>query len=847
MEIQAINTQMINLVRKIDADEGAIDLYVKQQILQALNFYSDQVKKSKCSSTVQENLSYAKSMLLSLPAQRNDLEISAISNHELSYMRQNLMEMEQQIKRNKIQMDKYANILKITSHQAQHVDRFKPFSTKLRSDLSLMFLTLYTYTEPVKIRNVLTSTILPCLKRVRSHIANFNIQKVTPADVNVVRNVLSEVLDMLEITKISCTETLEQVAQKCKKKMFLGDPNHTLNALSHELDIYQIDITALSVPVSEDILKPIKEKILCFMNVKLPQVPSQNDNIKEKKRQLYKEAKFILDNLQNVNAQNLRLSQTEEKISQIVDSNREFEEKINLFENVKQITEQIDTINKTVLSKRNEILKKISGHLMAEAAAYARQKLEVVDDYINYAQKFAFPKHIEMYDIKMGEIRALKNSFENLSADNELCIRERVQVFRDRVEEAATTLEKKAGENEETLLSLESLQSILEEILNSEDSWTLDAFNSYRSKIEIIDSFSSKIISKKLEVLKCLHDFERKFYEQHFPETLETISFLLNKYERYTKKLARTNTLAKFSQRKQNIAKLQTNTTKFLQRNSFPGNLSTVFDKIFDQLWCVLQKNEELNDIIGNLEDLENEVSNAEFETSSEETMHYVATLRSKAASLKTPIKGNDTLNRISNIEAKILTEESKILLTNILNNDIKQLGEEMRSHNYQTDNILEKIDYILILKERIHDVPDEFAELEEVKKNALEQLYLITHRLDKQLAKSVFKKRQWQNVINVESYFKHLRIDGVLDRESVEFVEKVVSCAKILEDSVNCYLGTKESVDYYIIHESLMRLLEDLDELECDDDALWDATVKAIEYIKKLKKQLLLNASFSD
>ncbi|XP_063923338.1 uncharacterized protein LOC135137579 [Zophobas morio] len=529
----------------------------------------------------------------------------------------------------------------------------------------------------------------------------------------------------------------------------------------------------------------------------------------------------------------------ETKISDILESHSTFVEKKLKLEELKQEIAKIDETNEAVTERKNKIIQNLSSFIIAEAAVYSRQKLKAIEDYQNYAQQFAFPKRIETYEVRASDINKMTSCKDCIPEDNTF-FRERRTVIQKRIDETLNILKRRAEENENAILELEQLDNIEKQITDSNlnKKATFFIFNHYRQQIGEVEGFSPRSIGRKMEVLQRLHSLEKDFYKEHFKELLPLVTELTEKYETLTKQLHNLNLDEPFQQ-ESTILKGQIDVEKIITTKSPPDNVHTllkVFGDYFNQYLDTLKR---INDYKTNIKWLKNTLENFPQSniTVQEKTLKE---LEDKVALFEANTAHACFLEILSNIKKDISIKKSSIKLNYIVNSELKLLKENAGSKHC---TFTEKIVKIFSVKENIEDICGEIQEMSNQKKLAMEEIEHLLRDLDEPLAAFAFKKILSENVLNIEKFFSNLNFKHIANKESEEFVKEICSKAKTFEESIRCYFGTKDSIDYYIIHENLMRLLEELDQLECEDDGLLQETIKTMNYIKDLKKKLQANA----
>ncbi|KAJ3659845.1 hypothetical protein Zmor_011510 [Zophobas morio] len=346
-----------------------------------------------------------------------------------------------------------------------------------------------------------------------------------------------------------------------------------------------------------------------------------------------------------------------------------------------------------------------------------------------------------------------------------------------------------------------------------------------------------------MEVLRSLHSHEKKFYEEYVEKLLPSVNILLEKYEKLTEQLCDLNPDQNFQEERQLIETQWNEVQRVISETSRENSetLTIVFDKFKQQISEILIKIEGLNGDIKKVKSSKSKLNDLSQEnlTDSAKT-EALGEFEEAVLSFEEKYTSGGLLKFLPDVKKEILIEKSKETLNYIISNRIKSLKEGLT---------LENIAELFIVKENIEDIPipGEIQELNALKELALDEVKNMMGCLDKQLSVFAFKKIPYENVLNVDSYFTNFKFDNTQNKESVEYVQQIHSHAKTFENDIKCYLGTRDSVDYYIIHENLMRLLEELDQLECEDDELLKEMITTMEYIQDLKRNLLANASSSD
>ncbi|XP_063923342.1 uncharacterized protein LOC135137583 [Zophobas morio] len=902
-----VRSVLMRFIEKVPQEETAIDFHLKEQISRAIQSYALANLKQKNQIVKKDDnilLHQATGKLENLLTEEKGYERTKMTTKE---MKQYLLGLEKVIKKTK--SEEYAAVMARALNYAKIIDKI--LHLKDRNHIATFFLRLYVRVPPTRISKVIDDSLTK-LEGVHDDLGRFSIKNFNQLAMQNMKNKLAEVIKVVDAIKQTCNKIVKNIEEKT-----IGEnPEHLSNT---EIEKHHTPVPSLQHHVAEDTRKSDKEKLFRSRNrpiksnttqkrgeeiitrtnttpkiieqftaksnttqkkgeenitrsnttqKKSEEVTSRSNTTQKRTEQLTTKSNTtqkrndklnqntdsISENLRQANEIDTLLYRTGNKISEIVKANEDFLKKKTKLELELQRLKEISCVNNTTKVKVSRVVNQTSGFILVEGMHHLREKLEVIEDYKSYARQFAYPKRIKMYDVKKNEITSVGKGLKYLAEENFL-FNTRIKLMEQRVQQALVLLEQRATKNDRTISELEYLNTIRQEILDTEKSRAIQfyKFNEFRKQIQTIDDSSFRVVQKKREVLQELHDFELRIYRNYYPKIASAVEEHLRAYESLIEQINSLNKSEKYLTSQAitdgRMAMMSLIKSK-IDLQSVKG-FQQIFGIFFNQMDQLSQRRQTLHTLFSEMQTINNDLQElSRANVSNTEKTRTLNEFEERVKSFKVHTSRTDVYEKVLQLQLNIRAERAKIELNEHLNLRVNKLKTSIKTINLfsaSSESFMTMFEEILTLKERIDDMPKGNRDLEIQKKTTLEQLFSLLGTVDQDLAEAAFSKRQFENVINVESYFNKFEFDNVSNKESVPFVRNICSHARTFEDIIDCYFGSRESVDYYIIHENLSRCLDELDQLLCDDDILLAETVKAMNYIKKLKSQLLNNAYCSD
>ncbi|XP_063922912.1 centromere-associated protein E-like isoform X1 [Zophobas morio] len=895
--IEAIEFNVSSLIIRLGEEEAKIEDYVKHRISKALFFYSNVVKNENRKGYISkrkmqkmdELISQAKNKLERLPTMQRAYE--SADGKSLYQMKSELFEIEKRLSSNKIKEDEYENIFHVVIMYSQHLEFHTktPITQEQDDNLSLLVLKLFLKSPLVKTVNVLQHTLYN-LHGATKQFEIFGANSVTVFNAEEVKKYLEGIKEKIE-TLNQVVKNLEQeveekginlAKQHChRSNTYISKPVSTRSSWSRkeentseslvsryenllkqvEIDLYEYDtvVDKFCSPIGDAAVENVKRKVLYILNNRLQKVPSEEE-LKIRKKVLFDKGEQIITKLEKINEENKEISENlkalaevEEKLSTVCESNSSFREKQSNLEILIERVKRINTNNSEVVLQKNEIVNRIEGCLVVESMTFLRSLKKTLDNYKMYVRQFPYPKSVHLYEVKTAEILSLKQHLSNLPNGNR-CIDKEVSFLLQQTDEVLRILDSKAKDNEDLLFLLQSLDYIASEINHQNQSHSsgvtkLMAFNNFRKRLNSVDGGSYKVSNKKMRILGELHVFEDRIYLEHYPKDVQNVKMLLNESEKSVYFTHATSS-EEYDLKRREILNLWENGKVIMREKFVSYDFASVFNENFELVLKFLEtagkEAQDISDRIESLEVTKNEIlslscKNLTISKKMEliEQKETLIQLMRKTFSYKV-----DVITALENIEKLIVLEKSKIEFSHwqaLLSTFVKDM-----SHPLATDSVKQKLNEILYLNERVEDMPEGNAELDSLKRSFAQEVFDSLKKLDEFLAKLLVKSsKQPENIVDLQNHFNDFNLDTMnIRRESVEFIQMIRQRAESFETCVKYYLGTNYSVDYYVIHENLMRLLEELDRLTCEDGILINRVVDTVGYIKNLIEELDSNAS---
>ncbi|XP_063922961.1 uncharacterized protein LOC135137270 isoform X2 [Zophobas morio] len=841
---RSVKETIMKLVKRLAEEEGKIDLYLKKQIETAIRAYNMMNLKMKSSREQKDCyilLEEARKKLQNLKTVNHELSPAMISDREINMMQQYLLELENTMA--KTRTEKYAEVFVRAITYAKYLERLNALHDKEPGHLSTLFVKLFVHAPYTKISESLEE-ISAKIYHVRFDLdrCDFDNKKIHLQEI---KEKMVKIMDAIGTLERRSAQILYEIEEK-----IVEDPDLALDKLSDEINNHWTSLPDL--PQSKSALKIIKEK-MSHLEQRFDKIPARNDAARQKKKHLKEKIVFISENLSQMDKDVGILLRAESQISEILESNEDPVNKTNDSESLLKNVRRVNSINKAVKRNTNQIANRISLCITVEKMNYLRQKLAVIEEYKNYGRQFAFPKGMKIYDVRKKEIESLSDNFDCLDKDNQM-FKARLDVIYARIQEAIRELEKKANENDKTISKLIELNRIQQEISDGlGQPKSLSVFNDIRDRIQNVDDFSFRVIGKKRKILQQLHHLEMEVYKKYFPEIAPEIQENLRNYEVLTQYLSSLNR-DKNSLTSQEITTKRAAIEELIKTKVKAPHcevLQILFRTFFNQMQRLLQKRDELDSLMTEINNINNDFTElSKFKPSSTEKIKNMNALEKRVGLLKFNASRSDLLTILFQFKDQIKTERAIIKIHDSVSIFVEQLSTSIKSlssSDLSNTAVVAAVTEVLILKESVEDLPEGNAQLDNQKKIILQQLYSLLYGVDQHLAKFAFKQRNLKPFIDEENYCSTFEFADVSNKGSVEFVHKIYSYAKTLESKIECFLGEKNSIDFYIIHENLVRFSEELFQVTSNDKDVVSEVLKVTSYLKQLKSQLCSNTFCSD
>ncbi|XP_063922914.1 centromere-associated protein E-like isoform X1 [Zophobas morio] len=893
--IEAVEFNVSSLIIRLGEEEVRIDDCVKNRISKALLFYSNVIEKEKRKGYISKHkmrkmnelISQAKSKLNCISTIRRTYENT---DGKLPYqMKSELFEIEKQLNTSRIGDEECRNLIYTVITYLQNLEFHSKVTQDQDDNFSLLVLKLFLKSPLVKTVNVLQHTLYN-LQGATQHFDILGANSVTVFNAEEVKKHLQEIKEKAE----TLNQLVQNLEQEVKSKGISPGKqeyhrsntyasklaNTTPSRLEHEesesgtlvsryenllkqveIDLYEFDtvVDKFCSPIGEAAVENVKRKVLNILDNQLQKVPDKEE-LKLLKKVLFDKGGQIINKLEKINEENKEinknlkvLAEVEEKLSTTVESNATFREKQSSLEALIEIVKQIDTRNSEVVLQITGFVNRIEGCLVVESMTFLRSLKKTLDNYKLYVRQFPYPKSVHLYEVKTAEILSLKEHLCNLPSGYR-CIDKQVSFLFQQIDEVLGILDTKVKDNEELLFLLQSLDYIANEIHQQNQSRSsgvtkLAAFNNFRKRLNSVDGGTYRVSNKKMQILCGLHVFEENIYMEDYPRDVQNVKKLLNEFEKCVQQLTHSISIEEYDLKRRDIGKLWENAKVVMREKYVSYDFSNVFNENFDLVLKFLKKAskeaQDIKDIIERLELIKNAILaiyNKDLPTTKK-----LELLAEKEGIIKvlreTSPREVDICTSLENIEKMIALETSRLQLPHC-HKLLAKFVQDM-SHPMTTDFFKQELNKILHLNERMENMPEDNAELDSLKRSFAKEVFDSLKKLDEFLANLLVKSRkQSENILDLQSHFNDFNLDTNIKRESVEFIQRIHQRAASFESAVKCYLGTNYSVDYYVIHENLMRLLEELDRVSCEDAILINRIVDTVGYIKNLIEELESNAS---
>lgn len=200
-------------------------------------------------------------------------------------------------------------------------------------------------------------------------------------------------------------------------------------------------------------------------------------------------------------------------------------------------------------------------------------------------------------------------------------------------------------------------------------------------------------------------------------------------------------------------------------------------------------------------------------------------------------------LQTIQGVEEKInsFQQETAKEIQQIEKN-MHKLYSELRNFTYDSDDIFESYkSEALHLKDKILNISNEFI----CNQTLLEDIDSIIQYLngleekrnkEKQL-KLLEEKKEDLKIVDLSSNFDDLSPESLnLPRDSIDYIKYIEKEALKFQEKIRNFSNFDYTIDYFVLDENLMRLIEFLDKVKADQGTdLLNEKVSVLNYIKKL------------
>ncbi|XP_063922844.1 centromere-associated protein E-like isoform X2 [Zophobas morio] len=631
-----------------------------------------------------------------------------------------------------------------------------------------------------------------------------------------------------------------------------------IDNVTEELNKYA-DIIKNLQPVNEIILLELEQNINDLINCRLESISEEYPEIIQQKELIYNKGldlKFKLNKFKEgriiCNNQMSLLKECETEIMQIAHLRDNFIVKKEKLDDVRKNIDRIESNTPEVNNQKTLILNKLKGISLLESTGYLRQCSESVNTEILNAEQFPFPKRTNNFESRRQKIRGLKSNLGELPKEYPH-IGAHVELLEKDVDQAVRILEDTASYNENVFLRLESLEKTkqaITEIQNAENIQIedkLEQLNTHLKEMDFRDEDNhQKIQLKKKEIHHLMQTFQTTDFTNH--EISLEVKNQLNEYENEILDSNSLISLEEYQSKIYEISQLVHTFKGAFTRNHNPIALtfSVRCDIVLELLEKKFKQNEHIRKSQECLEKIERRIiTNKKLATAIRK--QYLDEDECVLRSMKKSLHNREITNIIKDLESKIKVEKCKLELIdkrtylNNLKEDVMQLPFPVPCTKFK-----KYMDQLLCWKQYVDAMPQGDSELDSQKQEFLLELNICLGHLDDYVAKLVTSKKQSEKILELESYFDFKLDSSKVSRNCVEFVKEIKEKAWSFDESVKYYLGSKYSIDYYIIHENLLRLLQELHKVVCEDDdeQLLDELIETMNYVKGLIRLLDSNAT---
>ncbi|XP_063922876.1 uncharacterized protein LOC135137212 [Zophobas morio] len=887
-----IESDVIGLTVKIKDEEENIDKYVKNQIIAALQIYQKQIEQEskrknilpKKSFKIQDSITVAIKQLDKLPVKNFQGKNIPEVDRDFYELKTQLLSIMKNVEEDKIEESKYHNLLKTVAACSQRLYTFPAADMKdeEKEKLSILFLKIYLKCPKTKVSTILEETSQN-LNQVIKNFDRFDYRNVSPFNAQQTKKNLIKIKSKTNLIYNLSREGIMEMNRKSGRN---GESSRNSNSsrFSAEANFQETASFARKVKKSHNLLKyiednlndcekiierlypPIDGKLVGDLSKrineltidKLKQVKAENEDIAQRKEILRKKGTGLSTKLINIEKATKEindifklLKKIEEEVFQIVSSHVDFMEKKKLLEVCKEKVNAITNNYNDICIQKLQVLNMIEGTIVFEISNNLKRICKTLKQQKMYAEQFPFPFYVTNYEIKCEEVRMLLKQVEELPKEYR-CMEIFKQNTSTKIRSILEILNNQGIYNGQLISALSYLENIKNEAANVDCDTVTDAlsilqfFNQLRHKIgEVENNFSSRVMTKKKEIRLFLQSVEAKIVA-NCPQAFQEIKIKLNEYENQAQGYIYSVSTESYLQKRNEIFSFAHKAVEYFSSDGRATDImSNTVNLTLFLLEDMAKKNEETCECMYSLNDIEQLILSYSKELSFEKRIELLKSHENVLSSIKKSSYNLDVLNKVSDIETKIAFERSKLDIiqkTGVL----EGIKESIKSNApvVPQDVFKNVVDKLFFLKNFVEDMPQGNPELDSQKQSFLKELYKCLQTVDATLANYVVTVKQPESMLELKSHFDFNTDSFDVSKHSIEFVRLIRKRAETYEESVKFYLGTNYSVDYYVIHENLVRILEELDKIVCGKNAdLLKEVVEVIDYVKSLIRHLDNNA----
>ncbi|KAJ3659866.1 hypothetical protein Zmor_011529 [Zophobas morio] len=611
--------------------------------------------------------------------------------------------------------------------------------------------------------------------------------------------------------------------------------------------------------VNEKILLELEGNISDLIDCRLESISEEYPEIVQQKQLIYNKGvdlKYKLNEFKDMtiicNNQMSLLNECETEIMQIAHLRDNFIVKKGKLDDVRKNIDRIDSKSPEVNNKKTLILNKLEGLILLESTDYLRQCSESVNTEILNAEQFPFPKRTDNFESRRKKIQALKSNLGELPKEYQH-IRANVELLEKDIDKAVVILEDTASYNENVFLRLEFLEKTkqaITEIQNAENIELTDKLEQLDPHLQEMDfrdeDNHQKIQLKKREIRHLMDSFQTTVFENH-----ENCLEVKNKLKEYETEILDSNSFTSHEEYRSRINDISQMGQTFKDHFNINHNpIVLAFSRRCNIIVELLGKKFIQDENIRTSHECLKEIGNriiANKNVAAAMQKQYLDDDALILCSIKKSLHNREITNIVKDLESKIKVEKFKLELIdkrialNNLKKDVIQLSLPVVCTKFKTH-----MDQLLSWKQYVDAMPQGDSELDSQKQEFLQELSICLGHLDDYVAKLLTSKKQSEKILELESYFDFKLDSSKVSRNSLEFIQEIKERARSFDESVKYYLGSKYSIDYYIIHENLLRLLQELHKVVCndDDEQLLDELIDTMDYVKRLIRLLDSNAT---